>query len=395
MRMRDFGLASFFILVSGCAHGNLPVETGERAPLCASSSVRVFTDFPGAGQHSCTVISEREIVLATDHEHDRNDAINPSPWYAFSVIETGDMPVTLRIDYADYEHRYTPKSQSLNGEWVAISPEFTTLSEDEHQFSISLGDATEETVIAGQPILSSQAIFDRYQALADTYGADLHMLGQSREGRPLYALTYGLPTSDQLVIAMTRQHPPEFSGAQTFDYFAEDMLQAVAAADDLNFRLVMFPNANPDGIDNGHWRNNTGGWDLNRNWFEASEPEIAAIQDQINTEAEGKGIIAFMDFHSTWDTLVYTHPFEGDETDMRLPSELRDLMNASINPQPEWIVGHQIINGTSKNWAKLEHQTGGITIELADDAPDQVRRQIAASSVEAVFNIADQTSSSP
>ena len=387
--MRGFGPASFLLAVASCSTPISEPVQDVRAPLCTTESVKVFTDFDGAGMHDCTVEGERTIRLLVNHELDRNDRINPSPWYAFEVHETGDDPVSVILDYQDFEHRYTPYLRQTGQSWQPLPPTGYSVSEDQHQTVLTLDDAHDGVVVAGQPFQTSSEIQNQYEDLTADFGLELIEIGQSRQGRPIHAILAGNPISDQLVVGLTRQHPPEITGALAFDAFAELILERLSESDTPDFRLVLFPNVNPDGIDNGHWRNNVGGWDTNRNWFEAGEPEISAVQEVIRNEARDRDVIAFMDFHSTWETLVYTHPFDDEATDMRFAGALRDDLNAALDPSPEWIVGHNIINGTSKNWAKLEFQTGGITIELADTEEDLVINTIAERVVDNIFLIAN------
>ncbi|MBF34119.1 MAG: hypothetical protein CME94_07865, partial [Hyphomonadaceae bacterium] len=75
-------------------------------------------------------------------------------------------------------------------------------------------------------------------------------------------------------------------------------------------------------------------------------------------------------FHSTQKTLVYTPPFEENFADMSFPRELKAAFDAGIEPDPEWIAGHNAEAGTSKNWALQMLDVAGLTIELADDAPE-------------------------
>jgi hypothetical protein len=71
--------------------------------------------------------------------------------------------------------------------------------------------------------------------------------------------------------------------------------------------VYVVPLMNPDGVDNGHWRHNAGGIDLNRDWAAFNQPETQAVRDFLKrreTETGGKFYFG-IDFHSTWDDIYY------------------------------------------------------------------------------------------
>jgi predicted deacylase len=72
---------------------------------------------------------------------------------------------------------------------------------------------------------------------------------------------------------------------------------------------------NPDGVAAGHWRNNLGGKDLNRDWGPFTQPETQLVQSLIDDfVAAGRRIRLFLDFHSTRSNLFYTQADE-EQTD--------------------------------------------------------------------------------
>jgi predicted deacylase len=75
------------------------------------------------------------------------------------------------------------------------------------------------------------------------------------------------------------------------------------------YQWLIIPDLNPDGVENGHWRHNTGGLDLNRDWGPFTQPEtaaaFAAIQAQI---ADGHAPYLLLDFHATRRDVLYTPP---------------------------------------------------------------------------------------
>ena len=66
---------------------------------------------------------------------------------------------------------------------------------------------------------------------------------------------------------------------------------------------------NPDGVDNGHWRHNTGGIDLNRDWADFNQLETQIVRDFLRKKLNGttNKLYFGIDFHSTWDDIFYTN----------------------------------------------------------------------------------------
>lgn len=358
--------AAVFFLVSACA--STPDATSPElteAPLCARDGIEIRTDFAGAGQHGCA-IRDDEFVLTVWPEPSLHGRINPSPWYAFSLAGAGDEPVRVVLDYGSYNHRYPPLlRQGGEGEWAPLPESSLNVLEDGHKAVLTL-PGSDDLTVAGLPIETSADALEWTENTASVFGLDVVSYGQSAEGRPLMAIAAGSEDASKLVVALTRQHPPELAGALAFQAFVIDVLSTYPKAVLEDTRFVFFPMMNPDGVDNGYWRHNTGAVDLNRDWFDATQPEVASAQALILAEAEGREVAAFLDFHSTWRTLVYFHPFDTPGADSSFPEALKQAMDSEISPTPDWISSHNDGKGTSKNWALQMFATPGMTIELGD-----------------------------
>ena len=66
---------------------------------------------------------------------------------------------------------------------------------------------------------------------------------------------------------------------------------------------------NPDGVDLGHWRHNSGGVDLNRDWSKYHQKEIKTTVDFISKtlKASNSKLVLGLDFHSTYYDVFYTN----------------------------------------------------------------------------------------
>jgi predicted deacylase len=68
------------------------------------------------------------------------------------------------------------------------------------------------------------------------------------------------------------------------------------------------PVVNPDGVDEGHYRHNAYGVDLNRDWVEFKQQETTLVRDYFlrQTQHGSEGVHFALDFHSTWSDLFYS-----------------------------------------------------------------------------------------
>ena len=110
------------------------------------------------------------------------------------------------------------------------------------------------------------------------------------------------------LIIISRQHPPEVSGFLAMKSFIETIAGDSEQAQSFRKEYTVYnvPLMNPDGVDNGHWRHNMGGIDLNRDWQEFHQPETAAVRDFIaKKKSEGVRFVFGADFHSTWHDIYY------------------------------------------------------------------------------------------
>lgn len=368
--LRGFGLAAGALALSACAHVPVLAESAGAGLLCDTGEVAISTGFSGAGQHGCALAADGP-VLTVWPEASIAGPINPSPWYAFTVESRSASPVHLRLDYAGYWHRYTPWiSRDEGATWARLDENAVSVSEDGHIATLALPAGEGRLMVAGQPIVTPAGMSAWSDRLAERYGLQKQVYGRSLDGRSLEALVAGPEDAARVVIAMTGQHPPEYTGVAAFKAFAETLMEGLPERVRADTRIVLLPLINPDGRARGHWRHNHGGLDLNRDWLEQSQPETRAAAAFLAGEADGKEAVAFLDFHSTQKTLVYTPPFAENYADMGLPQSLKDAFDEAMDPDPEWISGHNSGSGTSKNWALQTLDVAGLTIELGDNASE-------------------------
>jgi hypothetical protein len=143
---------------------------------------------------------------------------------------------------------------------------------------------------------------------------------------------------------------------------------------------------NPDGVDGGHWRLNSGGIDLNRDWGRFSQPETASLASWILQETGGRPVAAFIDFHSTNRTVVYAPPVDAPSKFIGLLAHMKMRFDTDVQPPPSWSYSHNPEGGTSKAWALDVLKAPGITLELWDQISPDVARSVGSVAAEAVMS---------
>jgi hypothetical protein len=246
-----------------------------------------------------------------------NTPINSSPWYAFKLWADTIKNVKLKITYSDgVNHRYFPKISSDKITWNTIdsihyladtasiakgeSPKFCT---------VSLTLSADTLWISAQEIIPVDEINSWSGKLAEKPYVSMLEIGSSFEGRPINLLQIGNPESKKLMMVLSRQHPPEITGWLAMKWFVETLCEENSVAEKFRDEYCVFvvPMVNPDGVNNGHWRHNSGGIDLNRDWEDFNQPETKAIKHFMEQQVAKGGKFYFaVDFHSTQEDIYYT-----------------------------------------------------------------------------------------
>jgi len=128
----------------------------------------------------------------------------------------------------------------------------------------------------------------------------LHVLGQTLDGRDMSLLKVGTDGEGKRVVWITaRQHPGETMAEWFVEGLVDRLLNendgvARALIDQAVFYIV--PNMNPDGSVRGHLRTNAVGANLNREWLEPSmerSPEVFLVREKMLQT----GVDMFLDVH--------------------------------------------------------------------------------------------------
>jgi hypothetical protein len=363
------------LLLAACVS---TAERSKEAAICGTAAYTIAVGFEGAGDHTCTIDPAGAAVVRVRPEA---RPINPSPWYAFTVESVGDQPVRVRLVYETSAHRYPPKLRAADGVWRALPQTQIEISDGGKSVDLVIPAQTGKVLVAAQPVESAAGIVAGMRGIVAGAGFREVVYGRSVEGRPLVAFLGGPDDASELVVALTRQHPPERSGSLAFRAFAE----RIAAAPG-NRRYVLVPVANPDGVDRGHWRGNAAGVDLNRDWGRFVQPESAALAALFEREAQGRRVAAMLDFHSTQRTVIYAPPF-GRTPALDAAMGAFQRAYAALPAPPPWSHSHDPNGGTSKGWTLERFGALGLTIELADEAAETDARAIGRASAAALDDL--------
>lgn len=260
--------------------------------------ISVSNDFDGGRLNKAEIGENGTLILTILPE---NEPINASPWYAFKIWSGQPKKVIVQLKYPEnVKHRYNPKLSKIGTDWQEVTGEI-----EKNVFSFQVGITQTPTTIAAQPLVTSSHVNSWINSLSKIR---LINAGKTSHGKDIPAFEFGNPKSQNKLVILGRQHPPEVTGHFALKSFVETLVSNDSTFKRLGekFHILVFPLVNPDGVDNGHWRHNAGGVDLNRDWAAFNQPETIAIRDIINQKIGKEDRLHFaIDFHSTYEDIYY------------------------------------------------------------------------------------------
>jgi predicted deacylase len=143
------------------------------------------------------------------------------------------------------------------------------------------------------------------------------------------------------------------------------------------FKVLLVPLLNPDGLDLGHWRHNMGGVDLNRDWGTFAQPETRAVRDAILAFKEQGPVLLHLDFHSTFNDVFYTQTDEPQSPDPFTKPWLDGISRRFPDYEVKRSPSEPMRLTTSTSWAYKTLGIPAITYELGDNT-DRARLQAIA-----------------
>lgn len=368
-----------------------PITDVERTTVSFEAlGVTVSNDFEGGRFSEASVEGDSVLVLRQAPE---NAPINNSAWYAFKAWAPVEGTLSVRLTYEDGDHRYLPKVRSVGDTaWTPFDSVAVLVDEEARTATVEVPIGPDTIYVAGQEVLTS-SFFDGWtESLTARAGVSRRQFGTSARGRPLRMVEAGSADAHRHILLISRQHPPEVTGTLALVAFVEEMLGDSPLARDFRdrFRIHVVPLMNPDGVDLGHWRHNTGGVDLNRDWVAFHQPETQAVRDEMATvlSSEGAELWFFSDFHSTNRDVFYT-------LDRALETRPDDILDPWIEhlrtSLPDYELEDAPSDGgygvVSRDWAWREYRTPGMVYEVGDDTPRPLIRDVAETAARGTMQI--------
>lgn len=358
------------LLVLGFAPELTAAEVVVTESYCQVDNVRIEYDFPTARVDGCLTRDDGRIVVQTAPE---DEPINPSPWYAFRISAPVTTEVGIEIEALGRGMaRYNPKASVDRKSWRDLAHEKV---DDAILFDLTVGP--EPQYVAGQEIFSNRDYIRWLDKVNQAADGLLFNLGQSAQQRPIPALQKVSQGNSEWLILIGRQHPPELTGAMALRAFVAEVFSGseLSQAFLQRYNVLLAPNLNPDGVDLGNWRHSTGGGDLNRDWFERSQPETRAVHDYLQSIVnKGNYLVYGVDFHSTWRNVYYTIPTDYLNSEAHFSQDWLKRLAAAVPYAVEEKAGTSPGRGIFKQYMADVHGIHSVTYEVGDETDrDEIR----------------------
>jgi hypothetical protein len=360
-KFRAIALLGVLGALSACA--TVPVG-------CERGDVRLTQNFSGAPGSACTRTGPAAFRLAVTPE---SAHINPSPWYAFDLESGRSSQVTVELAYGEYRHRYRPDIDRGGGAWVALPDTAVRVDADGHVAVLSVSVGPGVSRVAAQEVITIEDRAQWRERFAERNRLDRQTIGLSLGGRPIDALSRAarIPHAP-LIVILGGQHPPEVTGVLGLRAFLETLFDPSPSNNVLDrYEWLIVPDLNPDGVEHGHWRENLGHTDLNRDWGPFTQPETAAVRAELEARRlQSQTPFLLLDFHSTQRDVLYTPP---DNLGLRPHNfaanwiQMLDSIWAGQGEAFERGPGHNPDTPTAKTWFAANFGAPALTVEFGDE----------------------------
>lgn len=375
-----------------------PVDTTSKRILEQKKNIYILNkigvsasnDFDGARLNDFVELNDSTVQLVIKPE---NTPINNSAYYSFKTWSKEPKDFYFEFNYPiNYKHRYIPKIKRDNV-WQTLDS--SRISKKDSIVTVKLSLTKDPIIVAAQELQSSKDVKTWYTELVsekEDY-VRIESFGKSSLGRnlPVLDIYKGNAKGKDLIILLTRQHPPEVTGFYAFKEFLKTILEESDLSNEFlrKYRVLAFPIMNPDGVDLGHWRHNSHGVDTNRDWSEYNQLEIKQAVKYIikKSKQDDNRIVLGLDFHSTYEDVFYTNKIRKSTT---LPNFITDWFDALESNIPNYKVNEKSANSTkpvSKGWFLYGHNAVGITYEIGDATPKNKIKLIGRVSAEEMMRI--------
>ncbi len=368
-----------------------------------NTGLHVSNEFEGARLNDFYQVNDSVYTALIFPE---NAPINNSAWYAFKIWADEQQDITLNLFYDEGTHRYIPKISNDGIEWTAFDTTLIEIDTSKKFASLKLSIDQDTLWFSAQELITS-SVYERWEdGIAGLPYVDKKIIGASSEGKSINKLIISESSnSNNYLIIIGRQHPPEVTGFFALKSFVETIVGSSEISGEFRkrFNVVVIPLVNPDGVDNGHWRHNIHGVDLNRDWVNFNQPEPTVIKDEVNKiVSTGGNIIFYIDFHSTQKDVFYILSVESTidenstESDRRKAEENYSLMKEWLtnlqNKLPDYHVTiidtlSKISSPTSDRWIQKTFNAPAVTYETGDETNRELIKKVAEAAAEELMRL--------
>jgi cytosolic carboxypeptidase protein 6 len=352
------------------------------------SGVWISNELDGGRASDVWQVDDSTFVV---HNRPENAPVNSSAWYAFKVWSREPRDVHVRLTYEDGSHRYWPKVRRVGEPWLSLDTAAVARDTAAGAATLRLSVGPDTVWVAAQPLMTTSFFRSWTDSLALLPHVDRTSIGESPRGRTVHMLQTGDTAASRHVLVISRQHPPEVTGTIALVAFVEEITGNSPLAHEFrrHFRTHIVPIMNPDGVDLGHWRHNTGGVDLNRDWIDFLQPETRMVRDAFLRETSRPGAAVWFatDFHSTQRDVFYTLD-RAYETEP--PGVIDRWLEYIATHLPDYVVrdGPSGLGGpTSRNWFYNQYRAAAVTYEVGDSTDPVLIREVAATAARGMMEV--------
>ena len=340
---------------------------------CNNGKVKLTSDFAAGRMDECKRTGENEYLITLVPE---NTPINSSPWYAFKIQAEQNTDIIITMKVKGDKHRYPPKISHDGKSWQLQDYQLKG-----ERLIMKVKASPQPVTISAQEIINNQYYVDWAEELTAQSVFTQSILGLSTQGRPIYKIESRDESTNEWVVILGRQHPPEVTGALALFPFVETLLSDSELSKYFlrKYNVLVIPNINPDGVHAGNWRSNANGMDLNRDWNDFSQIETQLINDYLQgLVAQGQKIKFAVDFHSTKNDIFYTMPVDyGVESSYFVRHWLGELDRQMPNFNVVLRPGNNPDLGVSKQYFSDQFGVHAITYEMGDNTDRTKIKRIA------------------
>jgi cytosolic carboxypeptidase protein 6 len=318
-----------------------------------------------------------------------NKPINNSPWYGFKVWSDEPAEITVELEYPESRQRYYPKISSDKKHWSPLAASRYENRGAEEPGVLNLELKGDTLWVSAQEIHTTTSFAGWLDGLKSRPFVSSQTVGYSHKGRPVKLVKIAESSPEPVkgvVILYGRQHPPEVPGYMVNLIFMETLAGDTELAQNFRryFDVWAFPMMNPDGADEGHWRHNARGIDLNRDWHAFNQPETRAVRDALLPlkHRTNRRVFYGIDFHSTSSNIFYPIERSYKTFPRHFTYDWADRIMGEMPGLDMRVLPYDTSSPIAKNWTYHTFGADAVTFEVYDEIDRDKLKKLGRRSAE-------------